>query len=170
MKVLYLAAHTAQLENEDTTYQEILGTRDIGGCMLETNLEGYDLILATPPCNYWSRANYRRETSPYAQKTKHLLPEILKKLKDLGKPYVVENVINKVIMGKVIEEHVDENNHYIELGRHCYFTNIDVDISHLKQNDYIVQLTHPRDRQGGNDVNNTFNYIIKYMKENDKNE
>lgn len=164
MKVLYLASHTATLEHPNVVYQDITGNRDIGGDMMDVDLTGYDLIIATPPCNYYSRANYRRETSVYAQATKHLLPDIINKLKKLGKPFIVENVINKVLMRDIIDNFVDDKHYYKELGRHSYFTNIDVDISHIKQVGYDVQKLSSKQRQGGLDVNNTFNYIIDFIK------
>ena len=79
MKVLYLAAFKANHPNWNITYQDINGNRDIDGDMMDVDLNPYDVIIATPPCNYYSRANYRRETSDYSQATKHLLPSILKK-------------------------------------------------------------------------------------------
>lgn len=138
--------------------------RDLSGDMLSVDLEPYDLLIATPPCNYYSRGNYRRETSEYSQKTKHLLPEVIKLFKETGKPFIVENVINKPLMADIIKYCKENNIFYKELGRHSYFTNIDIDISGLPQIIYIVENTHPRDRQGGINVNNTFNYIIKKMK------
>lgn len=74
MKIIYLAAFKAHHPNWNMVYQDINGKRDIAGDMLEIDLTPYDVIIATPPCNYYSRANYRRETSEYSQKTKHLLP------------------------------------------------------------------------------------------------
>ena len=95
MKGIYLAAFKAEHPNYDIVYQDILGNRDIGGDMMEVNLEPYDFIIATPPCNWWSRANYRRDRSEYALKTKHLLPDIIDKLIQIQKPFIVENVKNK---------------------------------------------------------------------------
>lgn len=95
MKGIYLAAFKAKHENHDIVYQDINGKRDLDGDMLKIDLTPYDYIIATPPCNYYSRANYRRETSKYSQETKHLLPEILKKLVNQDKPFIVENVRNK---------------------------------------------------------------------------
>lgn len=95
MKGIYLGAYKALHESYDIDYQDINGLRDIGGDMLTINLEKYDFIIATPPCNWWSRANYRRETSEYSIRTKLLLPCILFKLTLLGKPFIIENVLNK---------------------------------------------------------------------------
>lgn len=90
--------------------------------MMDINLDPYDVIIATPPCNYWSRANFRRETSQYAQATKHLLPAILDKLCKQDKPFIVENVIN----GNLFKQHGMYNYpcYFYEHGRHSYWTNI----------------------------------------------
>ena len=94
-RIIYLAAHKANHPNYNVTYQDIDGKRDVSGDMLEVPIDDYDIIIATPPCNYWSRANFRRETSEYAQATKHLLPNIIRKLEAQNKPYIIENVINR---------------------------------------------------------------------------
>lgn len=78
MKGIYLAAFEAYHPNHDIIYQDINGLRDLGGDMLDVDLSSYDFIIATPPCNYWSRCNYRRDISDYSLKTKHLLPGIIK--------------------------------------------------------------------------------------------
>lgn len=72
MKGIYLAAFRARHPNYNIVYQDINPRCkcDLQGDMLEVELKDYDFIIATPPCNYWSRANYRRETSEYAQKNK----------------------------------------------------------------------------------------------------
>ena len=95
VKGIYLASFKALHSTHDIIYQDINGQRDIGGDMLEVDLSKYDFIIATPPCNYWSRANYRRDSSEYALKTKHLLIDILNKLVKQNKPFIVENVKKK---------------------------------------------------------------------------
>lgn len=131
MKGIYLASYKAYHPNYNIVYQDINGQRDIGGDMLEVDLSSYDFIIATPPCNYWSRANYRRETSEYAQSTKHLLGAIIDKLITLGKPFIVENVRNKVLMAT--HGLLDVKCHIIEHGRHTYWTNIPFDPSMILQ-------------------------------------
>ena len=123
MKGIYLASFTAYHPNYDLVYQDINGKRDIGGDMMEIDLTPYDFIIATPPCNYYSRANYRRETSKYAQLTKHLLPDIIHKLIKLGKPFIVENVRNSRIFNEL---HLfDVPCRIYIIGRHTYWTNIE---------------------------------------------
>ena len=136
MKGIYLAAFKAIHEYYDIDYQDINGKRDIGGDMLEIDLSHYDFIIATPPCNYWSRANYRRETSKYAQATKHLLPAIIEKLCKQNKPFIIENVQNSRLM--------HENNlfdfpcYIFKVGRHTYWSNVKIETSDLKQTSEFI--------------------------------
>ena len=137
--------------------------RDLGGDMLQVPLDKYDILIATPPCNYWSRANYRRETSKYALETKHLLPEIIKKFKETGKPFIVENVINKTLMSKIIKDNSDI--YYYEHGRHSYFTNVNMssyikDIPQIKDD---IQNKTRKQRQGGFNVNIVLTYFINNL-------
>lgn len=159
---IYLASFKANHPNHNIIYQDINGDRDIGGDMMTVDLTKYDYIIATPPCNYWSRANYRRETSEYSQKTKHLLPEILKKLCNQEKPFIVENVKNSKLFQK--------NGLYnlpcfiYIIGRHTYWTNIICNISDIKQKPNVkilsngkrlwldTQNTSRKNRQGGQQV------------------
>jgi hypothetical protein len=131
MKIIYLASFKAFHPNYNITYQDINGKRDLNGDMLSIDLNPYDVIIATPPCNYYSRANYRRETSLYSQKTKHLLPDILNKLIKLNKPFIVENVRNPRLF-----DVAGLNNlpcyQYIH-GRHTYWTNIPFNPSTIDQ-------------------------------------
>jgi site-specific DNA-cytosine methylase len=163
MKVLYLASHIANYENYNITYQDISGKRDIDGDMMDVNLDPYDVIIATPPCNYYSRANYRRETSKYSQATKHLLPGILIKLNNQNKPYIIENVINRSIM--------NENGLYnladyvYEIGRHTYWTNIPFNMSNKKYSSERIQDTPKHLRQGGNQVKDVITYWLDIVKD-----
>ena len=164
-KIIYLAAGYAELltydnNDFDITYQDKFIKRDLGGDMLQVPLENYDILIATPPCNYYSRANYRRETSAYSQKTKHLLPEIIKKFKETGKPFIVENVINKTLMSKIIKDNSDI--YYFEHGRHSYFTNIDMSeyIKDIPQISDDIQNKSKKQRQGGFNVNIVLTYFI----------
>ena len=97
MRGIYLAACKARHPNYNIIYQDIDSKYkcDIGGDMLEVSLDEFDYIIATPPCNFWSRANPYYLKSIYANKTKHLLPHSIVKLWASGKPFIIENVINK---------------------------------------------------------------------------
>jgi site-specific DNA-cytosine methylase len=168
-KVLYLASGHGIINHVDyeITYQDKYVNRDVIGDMLEIDLTNYDIIIATPPCNYWSRANYRRETSKYSQETKHLLPDILKKLNNQSKPFIVENVINKERMKDIISS---SNCYYYEHGRHCYFSNILLNLSNVEQNvEYIQNIgSKNHSRQGGKNVKNVFEYFLETLKINEK--
>ena len=76
MKGIYLCAKNHRISGVNLDYNDIEPFPGITHCCSceEIDLTKYDYIIATPPCNYYSRANYRRETSKIAQETKHLLP------------------------------------------------------------------------------------------------
>ena len=186
MKVLYLAAFKANHPNWNITYQDINGNRDIDGDMMDVDLNSYDVIIATPPCNYYSRANYRRETSDYSQATKHLLPSILKKLIQLDKPFIVENVRSPNIYKELGLFNL--NCHVYFHGRHTYWTNIAFNPSGIIQhNEYKLAVCKKLEdgtwlktgqvfignmnnmssgnRQGGENVHNVLEYWLEYVKD-----
>ena len=150
MKGIYLASFRANHPNWDIVYQDIDGKRDIGGDMMDVDLTPYDFIIATPPCNYWSKANYRRETSEYSQKTKHLLPSILKKLCSQDKPFIVENVRNS---SRFKENGLYDFPCYIYvIGRHTYWTNVMFGVDDIHQEPKQIDQLSRSKRQGGDDV------------------
>lgn len=161
MKGIYLASFKASHPNYDLVYQDIDGTRDIGGDMLTIDLEPYDVIIATPPCNWWSRANYRRDSSVYALSTKLLLPCILMKLQSIGKPFLVENVRNDAQFKKY--GLFDLGLYVYKIGRHTYWSNVEFetsDIIQIPKSDYkngkkrwlSSQHLSRKARQGGDEV------------------
>lgn len=178
MKVIYLASYKAILNtSHDVVYQDKFIKRDIGGDMLDIDLSPYDLIIATPPCNYYSRANYRRETSLYSQQTKHLLPDILQKLSKQDKPFIVENVRNPKLMHDIIQNF---NGFVYVHGRHTYFTNFLINFSHIPQTfDYKttkrilkngkwmrsgqISLKDSTHDQGGDNVNSVLTFFIDHV-------
>lgn len=162
MKGIYLASFRAYHPNYNIIYQDINGERDLPGDMMKINLWEYDYVIATPPCNWWSRANYRRNTSEYSLKTKHLLIDIIHKLSRMNIPFIVENVRNR----KQFMEHGLMNLpgiYVYEIGRHTYWSNIEfkhddiiqkpiVDYKNGKKR-WLSSQHLPRDkRQGGEDV------------------
>ena len=157
-KVLYLASGKGKLEHSNVVYQDKFIKRDLGGDMLEVDLTGYDLIVASPPCNFYSRANYRRYTSKYSQETKHLLPETIKMLEKLTIPVIVENVRNPNLLKDII---LNTKLFYYEYGRHVYFTNRIFEFRGIEQRLDNIQAKSVIARQGGNNVNNVFNEFIK---------
>ena len=100
---------------------------------MDIDLTPYDFIIATPPCNYWSIARGNR-CSQYSLDTKHLLPDIITKLSKTGKPYIVENVINKKrFKENSIYDIAERANCFIYyIGRHTYFTNIELSNDEVK--------------------------------------
>ena len=130
-KGIYLAAGAAYHKNYNIIYQDLLVKRDIGGNMLDIDLNDYDFIIATPPCNFWSRARGNK-ISNYSLETKHLLPDIIDKLIKLNKPFIVENVKNdKRMLEHNILPRKDCKIYY--LNRHIYFTNVELDLSNIEQ-------------------------------------
>lgn len=185
MKGIYLGSYKAQHNIPGLIYQDINGLRDIPGDMLTINLSEYDYIIATPPCNWWSRANYRRETSEYSIRTKLLLPCILYKLTLLKKPFIVENVRS---FKKFTEYELDKipGIKMYKIGRHTYWSNIKFRYDDLLKSETQKAKTEIRngkkiwlssqniaskDRQGTNEVhevidrfiNTIMNNIISYI-------
>lgn len=152
MKGIYLGAFRAEHNCNGLIYQDINGKRDIDGDMMDIDLDQYDYVIATPPCNYWSSANRRRETSEYSQKTKHLLPDILRKLCSQDKPFIVENVRNSRLFAKY--GLYDLPCFIYIIGRHTYWSNIfmTTDIKQ-RRSDNIKYITG-NNRQGCTNVHN----------------
>ena len=92
MKGIYLGACRAYHPNYNLDYNDIApGYHNNIICdMLSVDLANYDFIIATPPCNYYSRANWRRNISDYSLKTKHLLPGIIEKCALLDKSLIIK--------------------------------------------------------------------------------
>jgi len=161
MKGIYLGAYRAHHPGYDIIYQDINGKRDLDGDMMDIDLSNYDYIIATPPCNYWSKANYRRDQSEYATKTAHLLPDIIEKLQTLGKPFIVENVKNFKLMNEFyLFKHPIF--HYF-VGRHTYWTNIMFNPSATNQVDDKIQLINSLNRQGGKNVHNVIELWLEVI-------
>lgn len=134
MKGIYLGACRAFHPDFNIVYQDIDGTRDIGGDMLDIDLAPYDFVICTPPCNFYSKANCNIN-SEYSIKTKHLLPCSIIKCAESHKPFLVENVINRKrfhLMG-VYQLCAFYRLKVFEYGRHTYITNVEFPYSHLPQ-------------------------------------
>ena len=176
MKGIYLASFRALHPNHNIIYQDINGKRDIGGDMMDIirskELGNYDYIIATPPCNYWSRANWRRETSEYSQKTKHLLIETLKELSTCGIPFIVENVRNDKMFKKY--GLFDYPLYVYKIGRHTYWTNVQfkcddiiqkpkVEIRNGKRIWLSSQNISRSKRQGGEEVHQVIERWLEHL-------
>ena len=171
-KVVYLAAGEAVIEVPGCTivYNDLYLNRDLKCNMLDVNLSEFDVVLASPPCNFYSRANYRRHISSYSLLTKNLLPCILSDLIVLGRPFIVENVINKKLMSscdsllKMVISGEVPGVFYYEFGRHCYFTNVDMSGCSFKFASSNVANVCSRKRQGSGGVNVVFsNFLNKVV-------
>lgn len=166
---VYLAAYTARHYNYDIIYNDIVSLPGINlVCdMLDVDLSSYDFIIASPPCNYYSRCNYRRDISSYALKTKHLLPDILIKCCKQNKPFIIENVRNDTIMKAVgIFDIVNKySNCFIYyVGRHIYFTNIMINLYCKQIFDFNIhgRRLH-KGSQGGVNVYNVIEIFLNYI-------
>ena len=120
MKGIYLCSRKHRLPKYDLVYNDIIdydGIDIIGDC-LTVDINEYDFLIATPPCNYYSRANYRRDVSTVALSTKDILPNILEKFVRSGKPFIVENVCNYNLLPHLAD--VFE----FTFGNHTFYTNV----------------------------------------------
>lgn len=166
MKGIYLAAFKAYHPEYDITYQDINGKRDIAGDMLDIDLSLYDYVIATPPCNFWSRARGSKDPSDYAVKTAHLLPDIIRKLSLLNKPFIVENVRNEKKFN-LIGLFNYKNIWVYRIGRHTYWTNRPF-YTWLNQNhDFATHgLRLNNNTQGGDNVHIVIDRWLKELHEN----
>lgn len=133
MKGIFLCAYKQRHFNYDIDYNDIVavdGINILGSCE-DVDLSNYDYLLATPPCTYYSRANWRRDISKAAQDTKHLLPSILLKFARSGKPFLIENVRNPRLFEEQGIYKICEDYGVLDyvIGRHTYFTNIFINLS-----------------------------------------
>lgn len=158
LKVIYLCAREHRLkpiEGVEVIYNDIdprFGCDLVGDCM-DVKLRKYDILIATPPCNYWSKANYRREFSKVAQATKHLLPDLLMRFEVSGKPYIIENVDN---MNLMIREFNASRYPWFRNGHHIYFSNL---INTLWSKDFICPMKQELP-QGHRDNNEAVDYVL----------
>lgn len=164
-KVIYLASGKAQLKYSNVVYNDYIENRDLKCDMMSVNLDDYDILIATPPCNFYSRARGNNRPSEYALTTKHLLPDIIDKFIATGKPFIVENVRNGPLFKKL--GLYDKNCFIYKHGRHTYWTNVFINFSNIPQKfefktipDYgCVRLKSYC--QGGKNVNDCLDYFIE---------
>jgi len=154
---LYMCARKHRIPGYNIIYNDIVDYEGIDLCCdcLNINLEPYDFIIATPPCNYYSRANYRRQTSEVAQRTKHILPKLIEKLSQLNKPFIIENVCNSSLLpkSKLFE---------FEFGQHHFYTNVFMLIPH---NSYAIRQNKQYISRNKRDGNYNVDLVIKYFLE-----
>lgn len=163
-KIIYLASGKAVLNHDHVIYNDYYVRRDLVCDMMSVNLDDYDILIATPPCNYYSRANYRRDISTYSLETRHLLPDIIDKFIKAGKPFIVENVRNRRLFDKI--GLYDKNCLVYTHGRHTYWTNVLLNLSGIPQEfdfKHIPGYGCVRLKsyvQGGRNVNDVLDYFI----------
>lgn len=165
-KGIYLASFKAEHSNYDIVYQDINGKRDLAGCMLSVDLSIYDYIIATPPCNYFSKARGNKKPSVYAENTKHLLPSILNKLIVSGKPFIVENVRNLPLFESLGLFNIGCFVYFH--GRHTYWTNMAFNPSNILQKyDFSTGgVPIAKNIQGGDNVHLVIDYWLDTLHNN----
>ena len=158
MKGIYLCCGRARHFSHDIVYQDVDPRYgDLVCDVLDVDLSIYDFFIATPPCNWWSRANPYYKTSTYSLLTKHLLPDVISKLASFGKPFIVENVINKKRMtAEGIFKLSDSLGLYHQfVGRHTYWTNALINLDCLQHQDFRYggrRINKDGHNQGGSNV------------------
>lgn len=172
MRGIYLCSCKARHRNYDIVYNDVLQKYypDILKDCLDIDLSVYDFVIATPPCNFWSRANYRYKTSEYALATKHLLPDLIVKLACLDVPFLIENVINKKRMRDFgIYDLIARYGLYVQyVGRHIYISNRLVNLSCEQHYDFRYggyRVNHDGYREGGSNVYKVIEIFLRYVHE-----
>lgn len=173
MKGVYLGAYKAYLPGFDLDYCDIVKSSphiNLLKDMLTVDLTDYDFVIATPPCNYYSKCNYRRDISDYALSTRHLLPCIITKLATCfnDKPFIIENVRNFRVMGymRIYDLCNLFNLNIYEYGRHTYITNIFIDFHNIPQrfdfrnHGVVINYGDSTNEQGGFNVDNVLKHWL----------
>ena len=169
MKGVYLASCKARHKNYQIDYNDVDNryNPDILGDMLQVDLRPYDFIIASPPCNWWSKANPYYKTSKYALATKHLLPETIKKLAESGKPFIIENVKNiKRMSENGIFNLINKYGLFYQfVGRHIYIYNdilIDLNCEQIQDFKYGGRRVNKDGyNQGGTNVHNVIELWLR---------
>ena len=172
MKGIYLFACRARHENYDLDYNDVDGKYgcNITGDAMKVSLKPYDFIVASPPCNWWSKANPYYKTSQYALNTKHLLPDIINKLGKQDKPFIIENVKNKkrMLENGIFDLIIKYDLCYQFVGRHIYISNVIIDLDCPQHQDFVYggkRVNNDGYNQGGSNVH----IVIEKWLENVKN-
>lgn len=169
MKGVYLFCGRARHFDYDIDYVDIDSHfGDIVCDALDVDLSKYDYVIATPPCNWWSRANPYYKSSEYSLNTKHLLPDIIRKLGSLDKPFLIENVINKKRMSENgVFTLANSFGMFCQfVGRHTYWTSFVYDLSCPQHQDFRYggrRINQDGHNQGGSNVHNVVEKWLKYV-------
>lgn len=162
MKILYLCCGYGEIDFSNVTYNDLYIKRKNGlmcDCR-DIDISKYDIVVASPPCNFWSKANYRRDSSNYAQLTKPLLLyciDLLRKYPNI--PIIIENVRNLPLFMKHINLF---DIYFVATGRHTYFSNRDIDFIKkfkFEKSCNISNLSRKK-REGDLQVRTVFNRFI----------
>ena len=162
-KVIYLCAGNGiiNLPGFDIKYNDKFIKRDFTCDCFDVDISNFDIFIGSPPCNFYSKANYRRYISDYSLDTFSILPTMLKLFYNSGKPFIIENVINKPLMFRVIND-LPLDIFYFEAGRHCYFTNIYFHFNDkFSKADGIAHMSQKK-RQGSGGVNLVFSRFLSF--------
>ena len=171
--VLYGCCYTADLDSDYITYVDILpNLKKRKGTYLCTDIRcvdftKYDVILCSPPCNFYSRAAGNRH-STYALSTRELLPFCINEAYKSGKPFLIENVRNRKYMFHL---DIPSDVIIIEYGRHTYFTNVLFNLQlapqrqDFKNHGYVIRYDDlsTLEHQGGYNVNNVFKEFLSFL-------
>lgn len=167
-KVIYLASGYAKLQEPGVVYNDLIIPRENKQDMLEVDLSLFDILIATPPCNFYSYARGCKIPSKYALSTAHLLLEIIIKFYHTDKPFIVENVTNRTSLDFIWAMCADLGLYRFKHARHTYITNVRFDIGSVpKEFDfckggYFVNTFS--DRQGGNQVSAILDLFVQAAK------
>lgn len=173
MKGIYLASCRAKHRDYDIVYNDIdpKYNPDILGDMLSIDLSPYDFVIASPPCNWWSKANPYYKTSKYSLETKHLLPDTIIKLAESKKLFIIENVknIKRMAENGIFDIITQYGLFYQFVGRHIYIYNdilIDLSIKQIQDFKYGGRrVNNDGYNQGGTNVHNVIEIWLSYIKD-----
>ena len=162
MKGLYLCSREHRIPGYEIIYNDIVNYPGIDLCMDIRDIRLKDLvnnnidyIIATPPCNFYSRANYRRESSIVAQETKDLLPYCLALCIKSGLPFIIENVMNSTLLPK-------SNLYEFDFGQYHFYTNV---FMLVPDKSYAVSQNKQNVTRSKRDGNKNVDLIIKLFLE-----
>lgn len=139
MKILYVCCGHGIVDIPGVIYSDKFVNRDITCDCLDIDYDSYDMILASPPCNYWSRANYRRDSSDYSLSTRSLLPFFIELCRTCSKPVIVENVRNDVLFSEFYRK---PGVYHCKIGRHTFFSNKNISFLPIYYNFLINEYPH----------------------------
>lgn len=173
MRGVYLAACRAKHDGYDIDYNDVDAKYkpDILGDMLGVDLTPYDYVIASPPCNWWSKANPYYKTSEYALKTKHLLPDTIEKLAKSDKFFIIENVKNiKRMSENGIFDLISKYGLFYQfVGRHIYIYNgLLIDLNCEQIQDFVYggkRVNKDGYNQGGTNVHNVIEIWLRAISE-----